>query len=371
MTDTFVVIFPSIFTQNKLDALVSNIKNVLKIQNQKFSKIQKDGHLIIVEANDPVFASSAINLLYGIEQIAIAKQVKNEFNTIVSTITKIGTNLLLKGERFLVKVEGHSSGFLPKDVEIAATSSLIEKAVNLGAKPGSEEKHDKLIYTHLTKLHAYVCIFTDRGHGGIPYKSQNEKIVCCIYDELSALACLEAIREGFDVKVIVCYEKGSELTNLIKILNRLIPRIIQDTIELEFYQSTIKNHTKNYLFLVEVVTELLCNIARRDRVQKISLAISPLIFSSNFVNSIIKKVIKRSLLPWLPLVGLDRNIFDEAKEIGLGKHLSRIEKLAKMRLKENTKQNAITVATQAIKTRKDISVRVGPNTVHEILDSLK
>src|SRR3989304_672091 len=100
-----VVIFPAVFAHNKLDLLVSNIKKILEIQNQKFQKIRKDDSVIVVEANDPVFASSAINLLFGIERVAIAKQVKNEYDTIVSAITKIGSNLLLKGDRFYVKLE--------------------------------------------------------------------------------------------------------------------------------------------------------------------------------------------------------------------------------------------------------------------------
>ncbi|MBI3253234.1 MAG: thiamine biosynthesis protein, partial [Nitrosopumilales archaeon] len=65
--NSFVIVFPSVFAKNKLDLLVSNIKNILKVQNQKFSKITKDDSVIVIEANDPVFASSTINLLYGIE----------------------------------------------------------------------------------------------------------------------------------------------------------------------------------------------------------------------------------------------------------------------------------------------------------------
>ncbi|KKK78298.1 hypothetical protein LCGC14_2844970, partial [marine sediment metagenome] len=111
----------------------------------KYQVIRRDGSLIVVDANDPVFTSSAINLLFGIERVAIAKQVKNEFKTVVASITKLGSNLLLKGDKFYVKVEGQSKGYLPKDVEFAATSSLIEKTTKLGAKPGTEDKPDKLV----------------------------------------------------------------------------------------------------------------------------------------------------------------------------------------------------------------------------------
>jgi len=71
-----VVVFPSIFAKNKINSLVSNIKKILKIKNQKYQEIRRDNSLIVVDANDPVFTSSAINLLFGIERVAIAKQVK-------------------------------------------------------------------------------------------------------------------------------------------------------------------------------------------------------------------------------------------------------------------------------------------------------
>jgi len=212
-----IVVFPSVFARNKIKQLESNIKKILKIKNQQFQKISRDDSLIVINANDPVFASSAINLLFGIKRVVIAKQIKNDFNTVVSEITKIGSNLLLKGEKFYVKVEGNSSGYLAKDVELSATSSLIDKTVKLGVKPGTEEKYDKLLYTFLTKSNAYVCIFVDEGHGGIPYNSQNEKVVCGIYDELSAVSCLEIIKQGFDVRLILCYKQKSELLNLVKI----------------------------------------------------------------------------------------------------------------------------------------------------------
>jgi len=368
--NSFVVVFPSVFARNKLDLLISNIKSILKVQNQKFGKITKDDSVIVIEANDPVFASSTVNLLYGIERVAIAKQVKNEFDVIVSAIAKIGTNLLLSGERFLVKVDGYSAGYMTKDVELAATSSLIEKTTTLGTKPGTQEKYDKLIYAYLTKLHGYICIFTDKGHGGLPYNSQNEKIVCCVYDELSAVSCLETIREGFDVKIVICYNNDSNLIELVKILNRILPKTIQSKIELEFFHVDIKNSAKNIMLIV--VAEILCFVAKSNKIRKVSLSLSPLIFPSNFINNIIKRVFKKNFIPWLPLAGLDRDIFDNAREIGLEKYIVKIEKMANLKFNGKAyEKEAQKIANQAIKTKKVVSVIVGPNNVHDILDSLK
>ncbi|TFH02213.1 MAG: thiamine biosynthesis protein, partial [Nitrosopumilus sp.] len=110
---SYVVVFPTIFCKNKIPQLISNIKKILKIRKQKFKSVKRDGDVILVNSGDPVFSSSAINLIFGVEKVAIARQVKNDFKTIVSEITSIGGNLLLKGEKFLVKVEGTSKGFFP------------------------------------------------------------------------------------------------------------------------------------------------------------------------------------------------------------------------------------------------------------------
>ncbi len=372
--NAFVVVFPSIFAKNKVNQLESNIKKILKIKNQEFRKIKRDDSVIVIDANDPVFASSAINLLFGIKKVAIAKQVKNDFNTIVSEITKIGSNLLLKGEKFYVQVEGFSTGFLTKDIEISATSSIIEKTVKLGAKPGSEEKYDKLLYTYLTKSNAYVCVYVDNGFGGIPYNSQNERVVCAIYDELSAISCLETIKEGFDVKIIVCYKQKSDLTNLVKILNQILPRTTRSKIDVEFFQIPIKgSSSKSLLTLIDSVTEILIHVGKANKINKISLGLSHLIFPSSFIENSIKQVFRNNFTSLIPLSGLDDGIFEDAKELGLGKYLSKIEKLGKMSFSKQyaSKVEIKKIVENTLKKRKIVSIVIGPNNVHEILDSLE
>jgi len=111
---SYVVVFPTVFSKNKIPQLIINIKKILKIQNQEFKSVKRDGDIILVDANDPVFSSSAINLLFGVEKIAIARQVKNDFQKVVSEITTVGGNLLLKGKDFLLKLKEHQRDFLQK-----------------------------------------------------------------------------------------------------------------------------------------------------------------------------------------------------------------------------------------------------------------
>ena len=364
---SYVVVFPTIFSKNKISQLVINIKKILKIKNQQFKSVKRDGDVILVNANDPVFASSAINLLFGIKKIVIARQIKNDFQKIVSEITSISGNLLLKGEKFLVKVEGISKGFLVKDIEIAATSNIIEKKSNLGARPGTDENYDKLLYTFLTKNYAYISIFSDKGNGGVPYQSQNEKTICAVYDELSAVSCFETIKQGYDTKIIVCYRQKSELIDLVKIIHQIIPRLIQDEIEIEFFWLKIKpSGIKNYLIYVNSILEIML----KESNNRISLSLSPLVFSSEFIDNAQKKVFAKKKIPIIPLAGVDNNLFNEAKEIGLERRIRKLEKIV-----TSSSDNITTFLKKevemSIKTKKVISIKVGPNNVHDILDSLE
>jgi len=368
------VVFPSMFAKNKVNELMLNIKKILKIQNQKFQSVIKDGSIIVVKANDPVFASSAINLLFGIEKIIIANKIKNELNIILSEITTIGSRLLLKGEKFYVNVEGVSTRYLPKDVEISATSKLIQKTVKFGTKPGTKTKHDKLLYTYLTKSNAYVSIFLDNGLGGVPNNSQNRKIVCCIFDEFSAISCLECIKQGFDVKIIVCYQKQTELRNLVKILNHIIPRTLQTKIGIEFFCLSLPKKNKHMLFTtIHVVVQILKHTATLKKISMVSIPISPLIHTSLFIEYVMNNVFKDGFTPYIPLCGLDSGIINNAKEIGLEKYLSKIEQLTKSKLnfQKSENQKLTKFVNTSLKSRKTLQVIPGPNNIHDILDSLK
>ena len=364
---SYVIVFPTIFTRKRIPQLIANIKKILKIRNQQFKSVKRDCGVILVDANDPVFASSAINLLFGVEKVAIARHVKNDFQGVVSEIVSVGGNLLLKGEKFLVKVDGTSKGFLTKDVEIAATSNIIEERSDLGAHPGTEKDHDKLLYTYMTKNNAYVCIFSDKGRGGIPYQSHSKRVICAIYDEMSAISCFETIKQGHYVRIIICYRKRSELLNIAKVINQIIPRLVQDKIELEFFHLEINpNGVKNYLIYVSSILEIMLRYSD----DHISLALSPLVFSMDFVDYSMNQVFKREKIPIIPLAGVGDSLFSQAREIGLEKNIRKVVRAVASSSYEIPTFSKKAVET-ALKTKRVITVQIGPNNLHDILDSLE
>ncbi len=369
--NVLVIVFPSTFSLNKIKLLITNIKKILKIENRKFHKIRQEGDIIIVETDDPVFTSSTINTLFGIEKVAIAKQVTNDFDTIVNGISKVGVDLFLESERFLIRVEGQAKGFMTKDVEMAATSSLIEKTAKKGIKPGTDEKHDKQLYVYLTKSYAYICIYLDEGLEGIPNNSQKKKIICCVFDELSAISCIETIKHGFEVKIIICFMKESELLHIAKMLNQIIHRMVKPKIDLEFYKVPIDEKPAS-LLLTEITIELLSMIAISNDMKRISLSISPLIYPIDFLENMVKLVYDKNLIPYLPLSGLDNNVITTAKEIGLEKYIPKIKKYGNTKFYDSKKplKEIKKIVEKTVRNRKQISIKVAQNNVHDILDKI-
>jgi hypothetical protein len=102
----------------------------------------------------------------------------------------------------------------------------------------------------------------------------------------------------------------------------------------------------------------------------VSLALSPLVFSTNFIENSLKRVFEKKKIPIVPLAGVDTNLFDEAKEIGLERNIKKLEKMVTINSNEIPAFSKKEVES-ALKTKKKISVQVGPNNVHDILDSLE
>ena len=224
-------------------------------------------------------------------------------------------------------------------------------------------------YSYLTKNNAYICIFTDIGQGGIPL-TPNQNTLCCVYDELSAVSCYETIKQGYDANIIVCYAKKSELLNIVKMINKIIPRLVKQKISLDFFQLKNPIGNKSYLQFLSTVIEILINQSKAKNLNIISLPITPLIFSQELIESVITKMAKNEKYPIFPLFGVDMKIFDSAKEIGLENKLSKLKKTAGMSLDQLPLVDKKEI-NSALKSNKSIEVTVGPNNVHDIFDALE
>lgn len=359
-----VVVFPSSFARKRMPLLMRNIRGILGIKNQRYGSVRRDGGVIVIDADDPVFASSAVNMLFGIRRTAIAKRAGNGFDAAVSEISRTGRSLLLGGERFFVQVEGSASGYTTKDLELAATSSIIEGSSG-AARPGTEHDHDRLLYAFLTRSSAYVCIFSDDGLGGIPYGSHKNTVLCAVFDELSAVSCMETIKQGFRVRIIVCYRKDSELSHMARMISRIIPRTVSERVELGFFRvGAVRGGYAAYLRTVLGVTG---EAAAKYGLDHVSLPLTPLIMDSELIDACLLEFAGQKITAYTPLGALEDEIYRNAREVGMGKYVSRIERLA---VAGSTGAPDSRAVRAALGTLRSVSVRPGPNNVHEILDAL-
>ena len=366
--DSCVVVFPSAFAQGLLPLLAANVRRILEIKGQKFDSIRRDGPVIVVDAQDPVFASSAAALLSGVRRVAIARRVEKDPDVLVPAMAEVGSNLLLSTDRFLVKVEGSAKGFIPDDLEIAATSAIIGSGRSNGG-PGTGSSYDRLLYTFLARNSAYVCIFSDECTGGMPYGSQRQEAVCCIFDELSAVSCLETLRQGYRVRMAVCYQKPRELMNLAKMVNQIIPRMVSRDVELNFFR--VRPGAAGYLGYAAASLDASLLLATECGADHVSLPVSPLIHPPGFVDECILDTVGRGLTPVIPLGGMTDDLFRAAGQIGLEKHLSRIEKLAGLKAGRSKGYSRRDAPPLPPESRQRVLLQPGPNNVHDILDSLQ
>lgn len=361
--DSCVVVFPSAFAQGMMPLLSRNIKKILRIREQEFGSVKRDGPAITVDASDPVFASSAIALLFGVRSVAIAVRADLAFDSLAQKMAEIGANLLLSGDRFLVKVEGVSRGFVPKDLEAAATSAIIEKASKHGVRPGTEGRHDKLLRTFLANRSAYVSIFSDEGLGGLPYGAQGSEALCCIFNELSAVSCLETIRQGYRTRIAACYRRPNELTWLAKTISRIVPRMVSESTELDFFRVDVSGRAYTAASL-----EIARGAAEELGISHVSLPLSPLAHPAGLVDGGLRDTMGRSLIPVLPLGGMDEGLLRAAREIGLEWRPRRTVLRGAVWRSPPDVSDAVRAA---LGTRRRISIRPGPNNVHDILDLLR
>ena len=167
---------------------------------------------------------------------------------------------------------------------------------------------------------------------------------------------------------MICYETREDVIHLVKIIDKILPRMLRSEIELEFYKiSKFGKNSEGVLSKNNLITNILIKSAKEKKISHISLSTSPLIYPSKYVETLQKRIFSAGMTPHIPLSGIDSEIMKNAKEIGMEKYISKIEKL----LKNNfTKSKTKPIKNEKI-TMKNIKIKLGPNNVHTVLDSLE
>ncbi len=84
------------------------------------------------------------------------------------------------------------------------------------------------------------------------------------------------------------------------------------------------------------------------------------------------KIFEFGLTPYISLSGVGLEIFENAREIGMEKYITKIEKIVRRKVVEkNSKKPSAEDMENIIKSKKTVKVKLGPNIIHEILDALE
>jgi len=376
MKDDVLLVFPSAFSANKIQDLQPSIKNALEASGIKCSNILFDDMLIIADVDDVVTAASVVADLFGVDKVAAANKTSNKFNDLVAAIVDVGKKIIHDGETFAVKVTANKTEYVGRDAEFAATASLIGELSKLNVKAVNEQICDKLIYAHVSQNSAYVCIFIDKGFNGLPLGSQNEQLLCSLHNSLSALSCLMVIKCGFDPKVVLLKTSEESFRESAKNLGLIAKRLGKKKMKLDIVSIDIASNGSQLLLIEKVSSMILANLSATYNIRNIALPLSTAVFPSWFVSDIVSDVAKVAV-PWLPLMFMSDELYMNAHALGLkDSQITGIDSASKTSFDADKYAqfmktiNLQDIVDRAIKSIKTVDLEIGPNYLHNIIDSV-
>jgi len=132
--NSVLLAFPSRFSEGRMAKLVHNIraqfrsKNIIQLQNTSIEKIA-DAEYFVFKLDDVVQGAAIVRDMFGIDKVAIAKQVSSViFEDISAEIVNVGKLKILPTDRFFVKVQisrDANVNYKPRDLEFVSTGDLI------------------------------------------------------------------------------------------------------------------------------------------------------------------------------------------------------------------------------------------------------
>ena len=426
---TVLLVFPAHFSISRIDKLIASIEKKFQSKNIELRAIMLENECLVFEIDDVVEGAGITREMFGIDKVAIAKKVPStRFEDIAAEVVNIGKLKVLPNEKFFVKVQISNNAkvnYKSRDFEFASTgdltaalqssssfsssrqsytfsssvSSISSHSYSSSARPAKNElEADRLIEIFIGKKSAYVCIEIDKGLGGLPFACQGEKVLCTIYNTLSAISCMIALKCGFFPEIVILYTDDDDLRQNLKTFGMMANKMnIKNysirLVELDYgkilnlkkhgqrrIQKTLRQQqleSDHKAILQEIVaTQILTLMRGKGVVVPLSVAIHPLWL----IESTFKKILASKKIPWMPLLLSSQGIYDIAEELGMAENklLLLSDKSSMMnRLMTFTRQDyakyrrTIDEMTEsAKKNMKTISFEIGPNYLHDILDSV-
>ncbi|PWU82705.1 MAG: hypothetical protein DLM72_00355 [Candidatus Nitrosopolaris wilkensis] len=414
---TVLLVFPSQFSMGRIDKLIANIKDALRSKDVGLRVIAIEKECLVFELDDVIEGAAITVEMFGIDKVAIAKKVSTaRFEEILAEVVRIGKLKILPKEKFFVKVQISNNAkvdYKPRDLEFASTGELTAalqsslppslslssrksstfsssaSSLTSSARPAKNELDaDRLIEIFIGKKSVYVCIEIDAALGGLPFACQEEKVLCTIHNALSAISCMAVLKCGFFPEIIILYTDDENLRQNLKTFGLLVNRMntknysvrlakVEEIQKQQQQQHQQQRESSHKTILQEIVaTQILTHMRGKGVVVPLSTAIHPLWL----IELTFKKIFSSNKIPWMPLLLPTQGIYDIARELGMEEHKLRlmsdqscmIDGLLTFTKQDYAKcRKSIDIMTEsALKNMKTISFEIGPNYLHDILDSV-
>ena len=374
-----LLVFPSVFLANTKNMLISSIIKKLELENMTVTKTICEESCFVFTVNDIVEAACSIKELFGIDRVAIAKQVPNIFSDVVSAIITTGKQIILPKQKFFIKVQISSEAkvnYVGRDIAFVSSGDLIEQLATTDAHPArNEHEADKIILAYIGKEYGYICIQIDKAPGGMPFGYQNMKVSCSIHNVLSAISSLLAIKSGFVPELLILYASYDELIENVKLFGHIANRMPLKRHNLRIAQIDLSDELDQDLKLIlkeSISAKMLVQLPGKGVVLPLSATIYPLWF----IELIMKRITHAKKTPWMPLMLLTDEIQQAAKVFGLEEKLKSVNNLT-VRTAFKKKDHygeylgkVDVLSRKAMKNMKTISLKVGPNYLHDIIDAI-
>jgi hypothetical protein len=427
---TVLIVFPGRFSMARIDKLIANIEKQIQSKNIELKNTAIENEWLVLEVDDVIECAGITREMFGIDKVAIAKKVPSiQFEDIAAEVVNIGKLKVLPNEKFFVKVQISNNAkinYKSRDLEFASTGDLTaalqsssfsssrrpytfspistSHSYSSSALPAKNElEADRLIEIFVGKKSAYVTIETDIGPGGLPFACQGEKVLCSIHDTLSAISCMITLKCGFFPEIVIVYTDDYDLRKNLKIFGMIVNKMSIKNYSIRLVQLdygnnsgfskilNFKQHGQRRLqktmklqlershkaVLQEIVaTQILTLMKGKGVVVPLSVVIHPLWL----IQSTFKKILASKKIPWMPLLLPSYGMYDIAEELGIEKNmlpLSSYKGSMMNRPMTFTRQDYAKYRTtidkmteSAKKNMKTISFEIGPNYLHDILDSV-
>jgi hypothetical protein len=361
-----VIAFPSAFA-NK-GALARAIK---KAARGRISIII-EGNCIVCEPTDSVEFASQLASLFGIEKVAIAKKVSSKFSDLSHAIIEVGTRVIVPGARFYIKVIQEAAAakydYVSRDIEFAASGALTVELSSIKARPAkNEEEATQLILTIIGKESAYICLQLLSASGGLVAGSRG-KVLGSIHSSLSFLSSHMAAKAGFDSTIVLPYTDERELESnakLVQLFALKTGRKNQTILAMSINVPAVR-HEHVPLVKEKIISKILIRQKENSRIVfPFSIAVHPVWL----IESIMQETLSVGKTPFVPLIFMSNELVTYARDIGINLHSSIASTAAEVELQ---KYSGIieSQAKVAIKHTKKLDLNVGPNYLHDIIDSI-